>query len=124
MGAHDRPFPPGGLPQAESRLFKTAFDLAYKRQYLIEYSAVDGEGSQLAVRKFGQFEIHVEFQITVPKNIIRYIVTIWYERRLVFNVWCSKVAGSGEVLGMIVTCEDGPWKAHLLRRRGESDEKS
>jgi hypothetical protein len=123
MGARDRPFPPGGLPLAESRIFKMAFDLAYRGEYLKEAYGSDGQGGQTTFRKLGNFEIEVEFQITVPKNLIRYCVTVWYEQHLVFNAWCSKVAETGETVGLVVTCEDGPWKAHL-RRRSEAEEKS
>jgi hypothetical protein len=123
MSAHDRPFPPGGLPPTESKLFKMAYDLAYHPSRMVETSIVDGQGSQLAVRKLGNFEIHVEFQITVPQNFIRYTVMIWYEEHLVFNAWCSKVAQSGATVGLIVTCEDGPWKA-FLRQRSEKEEKT
>lgn len=123
MGAHDRPFPPGGLPHAESKLFKMAFDLAYRNENVVEKYGVDGQGVVLAVRKLGTFEIHVEFQITVPENLIRYTAMIWYEEHLVYNAWCSKIAESGEVIGLIVTCEDGPWKA-FLRQRSEKEEKT
>ncbi|MEK7545834.1 MAG: hypothetical protein AAB554_02030 [Patescibacteria group bacterium] len=123
MGARDRPFPPGGLPYEEAKLYKMAFDLAYRKEYVTEAYGVDGQGMQLAVRKLGGFEIHVEFQITVPQNIIRFTVMIWYEEHLVFNAWCSRIAESGETVGLVVTCEDGPWKAHL-RRRSESEEKA
>ena len=123
MGAHDRPFPPGGLPLEESRLFKMAFDLGYRTEYLKEKYVDGGQGGQAAFRQLGAFGFLVEFQITVPANLIRYCVTIWYEDHLVFNAWCSKVAATGATVGLVVTCEDGPWKAHL-RRRSETEEKS
>ena len=124
MGAHDRPFPPGdALPREESRLYAMAYQLAYRKECLTERSSVDGQGTQTAVRKLGAFHSEVEFHITVPENIIRYAVMIWYEDHLVFNAWCSKVGATGAVVGLVVTCEDGPWKAHL-RRRSEADEKA
>lgn len=122
MGAHDRPFPPDGLPREETKLFRMAYELAYRKECLTERSSVDGQGTQTAVRKLGAFHIEVEFHVTVPENIIRYAVMVWYEDRLVFNAWCSKVGATGATVGLVVTCEDGPWKAHL-RRRSEAEEK-
>ena len=123
MGARDRPFPPGGLPREESKLFKMAFDLAYRKEHVVEEYSVDGQGTVRAVRKIGAFHLEVEFNVTVPENLIRYGVMVWYEDHLVFNAWCSKVGATGAVVGLVVTCEDGPWKAHL-RRRSEADEKA
>ena len=123
MGARDRPFPPGGLPPEETKLFRMACDLAYRREYMQESEASRGQGSQTAVRKIGRFHIEVEFHIAIPQNLIRYTAMIWYEDHLVFHAWCSKVAKTEEVVGLVVTCEDGPWKAHL-RQRSESEEKS
>lgn len=123
MGAHDRSFPPGdSLPHEASKLFAMAYGLAYRKEYLTEAHGTRGQGSQTAVRKTGAFHIEVEFQIAVPANLIRYAVMIWYEDHLVFNAWCSRVAETGATLGLVVTCEDGPWKAHL-RRRSEAEEK-
>ena len=123
MSARDRPFPPGGLPPDESRLYKMAFDLAYRKEYLQELEKGDGRGSQTAKRHIGHFYFEVEYAITFPLTVTRYSVMIWYEDHLVFNAWCAKVAATEAVVGLVVTCEDGPWKAHL-RRRSEAEEKS
>jgi len=100
-----------------------AYDLAYRTEYLREKYAVDGLGSQTAVRRIRAFEIHVEFQMTVPSNLIRYTVMIWFEEHLVFHAWCARTPGTDEEVGLVVTCEDGPWKSEL-RRVSEAEEKS
>lgn len=120
MTARDRPFPPGGLPPDETKLYAMAFGLAYRKEYLQEKSVIDGQGSQTAVRKIGPFHIEVEYQITFPLTVTRYTVMIWHEDHLVFHAWCSKAARTDEVVGLVVTCEDGPWK-HFLRLRGGVD---
>jgi hypothetical protein len=122
MGAHDRPFPPGGLPPDVSRIFKMAFDLGYQTKHMVEKHVVEGEAGQTAVRNLGQFEIRVEFLISANQDLMSYTVMIWFEEHLVFNVWCSRVGSTLAEIGLVVTCEDGPWKFHL-RRHSESDEK-
>jgi len=129
VSSSKRPFPPGGLPSDPTkpydptRLYKMAYDLAYRTEYLREKYAVDGLGSQTAVRRIRAFEIHVEFQMTVPSNLIRYTVMIWFEEHLVFHAWCARTPGTDEEVGLVVTCEDGPWKSEL-RRVSEAEEKS
>lgn len=122
MTAHDRPFPPGGLPPDESRIFKMAFDLGYLTKCMVEKHVADGEAGQTAVRKLGEFEIRVEFLISVDQDLFTYTVMIWFEEHLVFNAWCSKIGSTLAMIGIVVTCEDGPWKYHL-RVRSESEEK-
>jgi len=123
MAAHDRPFPPGGLPPAPSKIFKMACDLAYKREYLLEAYRVDDQTGQMALRKIGPFEIRVEFEVGLGAQLMRYTVMIWHEEHLVFNAWCSRVGLDGTVVGDVVTDEDGPWKFRL-RARSEADERS
>lgn len=123
MAARDRPFPPGGLPPAESKLFKMACDLAYKTEYLTEAHKAEGSAGQMALRKLGPLEIRVEFEVGLETRLMRYIVMVFHDEHLVFHAWCSRVGTSGAVVGMVVTCEDGPWK-YQLRVRSEADEKS
>lgn len=122
MGSRDRPFPHGGLPLEESRLYKMAFDLAYRKEYLQEIERGDGQGSQTAKRQIGKFYFEVEYHITFPLTVTRYTVMVWYEDHLVFHAWCSKASRTDELVGLVVTCEDGPWKYHL-RKLSEFDEK-
>ena len=123
MGARDRPFPPGGLPREESRLFKMACDLAYRTEYLSEKYRSEGQAGQTAERKLGAFHIRVDFEVSHKEDLMRYAVMVFYEDHLVFHAWCSRTGKTEVVVGLVVTCEDGPWKAHL-RRRSESEEKS
>jgi hypothetical protein len=123
MGVHDRPFPPGGLPRGESKIFKMAFELGYRTDALVEKHVAEGEAGQSSIRKLGQFEIRVDFLISAAQQLMTYTLMIWFEEHLVFNAWCSKVRSTGAVIGLVVTCEDGPWKAHL-RRRSESEIKT
>jgi hypothetical protein len=123
VGAHDRPFPPGGLPWKEAKLFKMAFDLAYKRDYLTEKYVIEGLGSQTAKRKLGLFQLEVEYQANHPLTLTRYVVMIWYEDHLVYHAWCARCVPSGELVGLVVTSEDGPWQAYL-RGRSQREEKT
>jgi hypothetical protein len=122
MGAHDRPFPPGGLPPDETKLYMMAYRLAYKTSCLQEISRADGQASQTAIRKIGPFHIEVEYHRTFPMTVTRYAVMIWFEDHLVFNAWCAMACETEEVVGLVVTCEDGPWKYHL-RLHSEAEKK-
>ncbi|HJV32927.1 MAG TPA: hypothetical protein VJ694_02765 [Patescibacteria group bacterium] len=117
MSAHDRPFPPEGLPPDETKLFRMAYELAYRNHHVVEKGSVDGQGFIRAVRKVGGLEIDVEFHITVPQNLIRWWIWIWYDGRIVFNAWSAK-APERPGIGIVETCLDGPWK-HFLRTRHE-----
>ena len=121
MGARDRPFPPGGLPPDETKIFRMACDLAYKPDYLSEKYSVDGQAGQVMIRTLGPFELRVEFEVSRPEDLMRYTVMVFYEEHLVFHVWCSKTGATQAVVGLVVTCEDGAWKYHL-RKRHEQDE--
>lgn len=123
MPPPDAPFPPGGLPRDASRLFKMAYDLVDHPAYAQEPHADGGQGGRTSIRKLGLFEIRLETEITVPENLLRYVVMVWYEEHLVFHAWCAKAAATGAVVGLVVTCEDGPWK-RALRVRSEKEEKS
>ncbi len=123
MSAHDRPFPPGGLPHEASRVFRYAYELGYRQECVVEKHAEGGEGTVTARRKLGDFEIMVEHHLTVPGNIARWWVMIWYEGELVYDAWCSLVAATREAVGLVVTYKPGAWRAHL-RRRAEREEKT
>lgn len=115
MGARDRPFPPEGLPPEESKLFRMAYELAYRDHHVIEKGGGDGQGFIRAVRKIGSLEIDVEFHITVPRNLIRWWIWVWQEGKLVFDAWSAKTPDEIGV-GMVNTCQGGGWR-YFLRTR-------
>lgn len=122
MGAHDRPFPPEGLPPEEARIFRMAYELAYRGHHVVEKGAVDGQGFIRAVRKVGSLEIDVEFHLTVPGNLIRWWIWIWHEDRIVFSAWSAK-APERPGVGMVDAFRDGPWR-HFLRPRHALESKN
>jgi len=122
MGAHDRPFPPEGLPPEESKLFRMAYELAYRDHHVTEHGGGGGQGYIHASRKVGSLDIEIEFHIAVPQNLIRWWIRIWVENELVFDAWSAK-APDGPGVGMINHCRDGAWK-YFLRTRHELESKT
>lgn len=121
MSARDRPFPPGGLPPDETKIFRMALDLGYKAEYLSEKYQVEGQAGQTMIRKLGEFEFRTEFETSRPEDLMRYTVMIFYQEHLVFHAWCSRTGATETVVGLVVTCEDGEWK-YRLRKRHEKEE--
>ncbi len=119
MKARERPFPLSGLPPDATQIFQAVCDLAYKDQHLVERYSVEGQLGHTMVRKLGAFELRIDFETSRAEDLMRYTAMIFYEERLVFNAWCSKIGRTGVTIGQVVTFTDGPWRAHL-RRRAES----
>ena len=122
MGARDRPFPPEGLPPDESKLFRMAYELAYRDHHVIEKGAGDGQGYIRARRKVGSLEIEIEFHIAVPQNLIRWWIWVWHGNDLVFDAWSAKEP-DGPGIGMVNACRDGAWR-YFLRTRWELESKA
>lgn len=122
MGAHDRPFPPEGLPPEEAKLYRMAYELAYRDHHVIEKGAGDGQGYIRARRDVGSLEIEVEFHITVPGNLIRWWIWVWHEDAIVFDAWSAKQP-EGPGVGMVNACKIGRWM-YFLRTRWELESKT
>lgn len=129
MGAHDRPFPPAGLPPRETKIFQAAYVLAYHPRFLVakERQVELGHGRQVARRSFGNLEIEVEFVFgnfefsPATKFVRRYWVRIWHRNEAdsampVFSAWCSRSHDDHDE-ALVVTDHPGTlWEEYLIAR--------
>lgn len=127
MGAHDRPFPPAGLPPRETGIFQRAYALAYHTRYLVAEGRCEEPGRRVARRSFGSLEIEVEYAVgdfepgPAAKFIKRYWVRIWCRNEAgwyepVFSAWSSQ-SNDDHVEALVMTDRPGAlWEEYLTAR--------
>lgn len=100
----------------EKTIFETAVELAKTNGLAHVESAEEGRGGSVIRRVLYPFELQYDYHLTVPQNLQRHAIQVWYERMLVFSAWRSIY--NGQTIECVVIATDGAWR-YFLRLRHE-----
>ncbi len=95
-------------------VFDAAVDLAKTNGLKHLEEAEEGRGGYVITRVISPFDFRYDYHLTVPQNLQRHAVQIWYERTLVFSAWRSTV--NGQTVECTVIETEGVWRYFLCLR--------
>ncbi|WKZ28877.1 MAG: hypothetical protein QY323_05110 [Patescibacteria group bacterium] len=100
----------------EKRVFDAAVELAKTNGHVRVEDAEGGRGGGVIQRVLYPFELRYDYHLTVPQNLQREAIQVWYEGALVFSAWRSTY--NGQTVECVVIETGGVWR-YFLRLRHE-----